>query len=94
MKAIQASKLKGKTITAADGTEVGEVEEVHIDPSSWKVTALQVRVRRGVLEKLQVDQPVFGQGKSLLLDPAHVDRVADDIHVTDDIWDIGLQRWV
>ena len=94
MKAIHASSLKGKAVIASDGTEVGEVEDVELDPTSWKVTALQIRVRRAVLEKLQIDQPVFGQGKSLLLDPAHVDRVADDIHVTDDIWDVGLERWI
>lgn len=94
MSRIVASRLRGKTVVAKDGTEIGRVEDVEVDPESWRVTAIHVDVRRSILEKLHIDEPVIAGGKSLLLEPDHVERIAEGITLRDDVWDVGRMKFV
>ena len=89
MTGILVSSLKGRTVVAKDGTEIGRVEDVQVDPSGWRVSALVVQVRRPILEKLEVDQPIIAGGKSLMLDPSHVVEAGARIVIRDDVWDVG-----
>lgn len=89
MSRIVSGNLKGKVVVTGDGTEIGHVEDVQLDPSSWRVTALVVEVRRSVLEKLEIDEPIIAGGKSLMLDPTRVIDIGDRIRIQGDLWDVG-----
>lgn len=78
---------------ARDGTRIGRVEDVEVDPGTWRVTALSVDVRRAVLERLQIDEPIIAGSKLLMLDPAHITEITDRIHLRDDLWDVGRMRF-
>ncbi len=93
MARIVASSLKGKSVVAKDGTVIGKVTDVQVDPSTWRVTAITVDMRRSVLERLHIDEPIIAGSRSLLLDPTHVSEIGAQIAVSDDVWDVGRMRF-
>jgi sporulation protein YlmC with PRC-barrel domain len=71
MTAMASHQLVGKQIVSQDGFDVGEVVGFELDVESWSVTAIEVKLERGVLEKLNLERPMFGSQKVRL----PIDRV-------------------
>lgn len=60
MAIVASGELIGKTVVSQDGADVGEVHGLDVDVDSWKVEALEIKLERDVLEKLNLKKPVFG----------------------------------
>ncbi|MBO6934384.1 MAG: PRC-barrel domain-containing protein [Deltaproteobacteria bacterium] len=65
-------QLAGKRVFTQDGTDIGDVEGFDIDTDTWTVVALEVKLERKQLERLNMEKPVFGSPSVKL----SVDRVA------------------
>jgi sporulation protein YlmC with PRC-barrel domain len=60
MMAISTSReLNGKTVIDGAGNPIGEVEDVLIDDTSWRVSALRVKLRREAANALGERQRAF-----------------------------------
>ncbi len=71
MTTMASHQLVGKQIVSQDGFDVGEVVGFEVDVESWAVTAIEVKLERGVLETLNLERPMFGSQKVRL----PIDRV-------------------
>ncbi|MEM9189583.1 MAG: PRC-barrel domain-containing protein [Myxococcota bacterium] len=60
MSVMSNDELKSKKVMSQDGREVGEIDGVHIDTKTWAVTTISVKLRRDLLESLDLDKPMFG----------------------------------
>jgi sporulation protein YlmC with PRC-barrel domain len=49
-------KVKGKTVMGAKGHTVGEVEAIDLEPNSWHVTGLQVRLTKDAATELGLNK--------------------------------------
>lgn len=49
---LHINNLVGKTVVSAIGTYVGEVYEIEIDPSTWSVKSLNVKLSDKAIEAL------------------------------------------
>ena len=56
---ISDENLRGRTVVAADGQAIGEVDAVFIDTSAWTVASLQIKLSKTAAEHL-------GASRSLL----------------------------
>ena len=65
-------QLAGKKVFTQDGTDIGDIEGLDIDTDTWTVVALEVKLERKVLERLNMEKPVFGSPSVKL----SVERVA------------------
>ena len=65
-------QLAGKRVFTKDGTDIGDVEPLDVDTDTWTVVALEVKLERKQLERLNMEKPVFGAPTVKL----SVDRVA------------------
>lgn len=87
MSIVGSRKLMGKTIVSQDGTEVGEIHGLDVDVESWRVEALEVKLDRGVLERMNLKKPIFGT-QSVRLAVERVSGVSDTVvlkHTLDEI---------
>jgi sporulation protein YlmC with PRC-barrel domain len=53
-RSFSINDVKGRQVIDANGDNVGTVEDVAIDPQSWKVSGLVVGLRREVAERLDI----------------------------------------
>lgn len=53
-RAFSINDVKGRQVIDANGDNVGTVEDVAIDPQTWKVSGLVVALRREVAERLDM----------------------------------------
>ena len=51
---VSDEQLWGRTVIAADGQAIGEVGALFIDPSSWLIIALQVKLSKPAADQLGV----------------------------------------
>ncbi len=49
---LHVNNLLGKTVVSAIDTYVGEVYDIAIDPSTWRVMALQIKLSDKAIETL------------------------------------------
>jgi len=58
---VRTSKeLIGTSVLSQDGREIGEVGGFEIEVDSWAVVALQVKLKRSLLDELGVKKPLVG----------------------------------
>jgi sporulation protein YlmC with PRC-barrel domain len=60
MRVMSNTELIGKRILSQDGREIGEVESLHVDVETWRLSAVGVKLRREVLEQLSLKRPLIG----------------------------------
>lgn len=72
-----SDEFSGKEIVAQDGTKVGKVEKVVIDPATWRVLSLQVKLDGHVADRFDAKK-YFGT-TTILMDVAHIRTVGDNI---------------
>ena len=83
---VNPTKLKGKKVMGAQGHNVGEVEALDLDPSSWKVTGLQVSLTNDAAADLGCSKPFLS--KTVISIPTKiVSSVGNMIILNEDIQD-------
>ena len=56
---VSSDEIRDRTVIDAAGLAIGEVEAVLMDPVSWHVDALRVRLRREVTEQVGATKSFF-----------------------------------
>ena len=51
---IPDDQVRGRTVVASDGQVVGEVSSLFVDTTTWSVGGLQIKLTKGIAEKLGV----------------------------------------
>jgi sporulation protein YlmC with PRC-barrel domain len=59
---LSDDNLRGRTVIASDGLAIGEVAVLFLDSAAWRVESLQVKLRKGVAERLGADHSMFRAG--------------------------------
>jgi sporulation protein YlmC with PRC-barrel domain len=52
MMQVSDEHLRGRTVIAADGQAIGEVDTLLIDTSAWTIVALQIKLQKATAEQL------------------------------------------
>ena len=78
MSIIGTRDLIGKSVVSQDGAEIGDIQALDVDVDSWKVAALEIRLERGVLEKLNLKKPLLGS-QSVRIATDRVSGVSDKV---------------
>lgn len=63
---MDASKLNGVRVIAADSFTLGEVDGVNVDTKQWKVTHLKVGLTDDATRELGFSKPLLGSVKICL----------------------------
>lgn len=56
---IPDDSLRGRVVLSADGVEIGVVGGVIFETASWKVEALEVKIRAEVAERIGAGRKMF-----------------------------------
>lgn len=56
---ISLDTLKGRGVVGAGGRFFGTVEDLEVDPKTWKITSLLIRANQHCLEDLGLKKPLF-----------------------------------
>jgi sporulation protein YlmC with PRC-barrel domain len=59
---ISESELRGRVVISSDGQAIGKVSGLFLDSDSWRVDALEIKLRKGVANKLGAEHGVFHSG--------------------------------
>lgn len=78
MSGMKFSELSGKDVISQDGRELGEVSDVVLDDTSWRIGALVVKLERDLLESFHMKRPMFGT-QTVQIPTAHVSGVGDKV---------------
>lgn len=57
---LNERQIISRRVLTQDGYELGQVEGMNVDVTSWRVESLSVKLRRDVLGELQMKRPMFG----------------------------------
>ena len=68
-----SAKLEGKEVTGAKGYVIGEVEGFDVDPTSWKVTGLEVGLTDEAATELGFERPFLS--KVVVIIPSDIVRL-------------------
>lgn len=60
---LSDEEIRGRTVIAADGQVVGEIEGILVGLDEWRVESLKVTVRKEVADELGAQRSVFHAGK-------------------------------
>ena len=60
---LSDDEIRGRTIIAADGQVIGEIDGLLVGTDDWRVESLQVTVRKEVADDLGAQRSVFHAGK-------------------------------
>lgn len=75
---LSDNNIHGRTVIAADGLVVGEVDALFVDCESWRVQTLQVVLRKDIADRLGAPRSVFHNG-SIEIPVEMVQSVSDTI---------------
>ncbi len=79
-------ELKGIVVVGAHGRVVGEIDDVEIDPSAWRVTGIVVKVDAEAVVQLGLKKPFWSKAR-VTIPIDHVSGVTDVLVV-----DVPLER--
>lgn len=74
----------GKQVLTRDGREIGRVQTLQIDPETWRVMSIGVKVARERLEDLDLRRPLLGS-QSILVPTGEITAVADVVMLSRDL---------
>ena len=60
---LSDEEIRGRTVIAADGQVVGEIEGILVGLDEWRVESLKVTVRKEVADELGAQRSMFHAGK-------------------------------
>ena len=72
------SELDGKGVISSDGREIGELSDIIVDPDSWAIRKLIVKLERELLEDFHMKRPMFGT-QTIQLPTSYVSGVGDKV---------------
>lgn len=75
---IVADAIKGMHVIDNAGVDFGDVDSLEIDPKTWNVKGLVVKVRRDVADRLPLSKPMVGEPR-LELSTKRVQNMTDNI---------------
>lgn len=78
MKNRRSNAIIGLDVVTSDGHDVGEIEEVEFNTESWSVVGLVIRLKRDVLEDLDLKKPLLGT-QHLRVKPDHIGGVGERV---------------
>jgi sporulation protein YlmC with PRC-barrel domain len=78
MSVIGTRDLIGKSVVSQDGAEIGDIQALDIDVETWKVVTVEIRLERGVLEKLNLKKPLLGS-QSVRIAAERISGVSDQV---------------
>ncbi len=59
---IPVESLKGRTVIASDGLAIGEIDNLFLEGTDWRVSSVRVRLRREVADRLGAEHSMFRSG--------------------------------
>ncbi len=59
---LSDENLRGRTVIASDGLAIGEITSFNVDVDSWVIESIQVKLRKGVADRLGADRGMFHAG--------------------------------
>jgi sporulation protein YlmC with PRC-barrel domain len=75
---ISDQNIRGRTIVASDGQQIGEVDSLVLESEGWRVESLHIKLRKDVADKLGATRGVFHAGGLEI--PVHmVQSVGDSV---------------
>jgi sporulation protein YlmC with PRC-barrel domain len=83
---VNPTNLKGKKVVGAKGQNVGEVESLDLEPSTWQVTGLQVSLTNEAAKELECNKS-FLRKVVVSVPTKIVDTVGNMIILNEDIQD-------
>jgi sporulation protein YlmC with PRC-barrel domain len=51
--------FRGRVVISSDGVALGEIAHLSVDPSTWRVRSLEVRLRKDAAERVGVPRSLF-----------------------------------
>ena len=78
MSRIKFSELSGKDVISQDGREIGQVSDIALDSSSWRIDTLVVKLERDLLESFHMKKPLIGT-QTIQIPTSHVSGVGDKV---------------
>jgi sporulation protein YlmC with PRC-barrel domain len=78
---ISDEHLRGRTVIAADGQAIGEVNALFIDTSTWTIVALQIKLSKSAAEQVGAARGLL-RAATLDLPVRMVQSVADTVLLT------------
>ncbi len=78
MSRMKFSELSGKDVISQDGREIGQVSDIALDSSSWRIDTLVVKLERELLEAFHMKKPLIGT-QTIQIPTSHVSGVGDKV---------------
>lgn len=75
---ISMENLDGKGVLTKDGRRLGQVSGIRVDPKSWHVDSLTVRLDRDLVTEFGMGRKLFGSHDVGIL-TEHVSAVSDTV---------------
>jgi sporulation protein YlmC with PRC-barrel domain len=85
-KNLFAEELSGREVIGSDGTSIGKVEGVAIDPNTWRVTSLQVKLHGNIAEQFEVKKRLVST--SIQVSVEHIQMVSDTVLLRSPVADL------
>lgn len=85
---IDTADIRGRNVIDNRGKTIGTVEDVSIDPTSWRVRGLVVQVERDVAQDVNLDRPMLTGGPRVEIGTERINALGENIILnldTDDI---------
>jgi sporulation protein YlmC with PRC-barrel domain len=77
---VNLGQMKGRPVIDSNGDDIGTVEDVVLDPGTWKVSGFLVALRRDVAEKLHLPRKGFlDQGPRIEITSDRIQTVGDNV---------------
>ena len=81
---VNLGRMKGRPVIDANGDNVGVVDDVVVDPNSWKVSGFVVTLRREVAQRFQL-QAGFLESPRVELGSERIKTVGDNVILNIDL---------
>lgn len=78
MTPISFNELKGRMIMGKGGREIGVLTGIDVDVDKWRVTNIEIKVNKDVLEAMGMKRPVFGT-QTITVPISQISRTSDAI---------------
>ena len=59
---LSDENLRGRTVISADGQAIGEISALFLDSETWRVEAVQIKLRNEVADQLGATRGLFHAG--------------------------------
>jgi sporulation protein YlmC with PRC-barrel domain len=70
-------------VVGTGGKVLGQVQDIQLEPSTWKMPSLAISIEREVMDRMKMKKPFMGRGQ-LTLSTVHVNSIKDYIMLNTD----------